>query len=177
MKIKKIVTYAFFSALSVILSQFSLHILFSPIPINLALLSVFICSGIIDAYGSVISQLIFILLGAIGLPVYANFSGGIGILFGPSGGFLFSYPLIGAIVGTITKKFGSKFYTLILSMLLGLLVCYSLGTLWFSYITNTSIVNSIVLCVAPFLCFDIVKIIISSVLIIKLRDKIKYDIS
>lgn len=175
MKTQKLVTYAFFSALSVVLSQFSLHIPFSPIPINLALLSVFICSGMIDAYGSFISQLIFILLGAIGLPVYANFSGGIGVLFGPSGGFLFSYPLIGVIVGIITKKSGRKFYTLILSMLLGLFVCYSLGTIWFAYITNTSFINSIALCVAPFLFFDIVKIIIASALVMKLRGRIKCD--
>ena len=177
MKTQKLVIYSFFAALSVILSQISIPLPFSPIPINLTLLSIFLCAGILDTYGSFISQIIYLALGAIGLPVFANFSGGIGILFGPRGGFLLSYPIISIIIGVIVKKFGKKFYVLNLSMLAGLFVCYLLGTLYFSYITNTLFVTSIALCVIPFIAIDIVKIILASLIILKLNGKLPYSLS
>lgn len=172
MSINRLVIYSFFTALNAVLSQISIPISFSHISMNLSLLSVFLCACFIGVNGAW-SQLVYILLGVIGVPVFANFTSGIGHLLGPSGGFIISYPVICIVSGFILKKINVSFYKIIIALLIGLILCYLIGTVWFSYITKTQLKNSIIMCVVPFIALDVLKIVLSSYVYIKIKDKVR----
>ena len=83
-----------------------------------------------------ISQIIYVLLGTIGLPVFAQFSGGIGIILGPTGGFILSFPIIAFIVGYFSEKFKSTI-GIMFGMICSLLISYIIGNASILYMTNS----------------------------------------
>lgn len=160
-KIKNNMTFqlvfcALFAALTAVLSQFSIPI--GPVPINLATLSVFIAGAVLGAKFGALSQLVYVLLGAAGLPVFAGFRGGVHVIVGPTGGYILGYIAAAWLVGLISRHFGGKILGLLVSMVAGLLLCYLLGTVWFIIVTKTGLWASLTLCVLPFLIGDAVKI-------------------
>ncbi len=168
MNVKRLTTISIMVALTVILSQ--IIIPSGPIPISFSLLGVYMCAIVLKPKDAVLSQLIYIFMGMIGLPVFAGFRGGIGVLFSYTGGFIISYPLIAFIISFAILKFYEKNKILIVSaFVFALLVCYTLGVLWFSYVSKTSIDNSMMLVVVPFVVGDIIKIIIALTLIYPIK--------
>ena len=101
-----------------------------PIPITLQTLGVFITASILGAKLGTVSIIIYILLGAVGLPVFSNFTGGFGILLSPTGGFIIGFIFTALTIGIITS-FKNSILTNTLAMLLGLLLCYIFGTVWY----------------------------------------------
>lgn len=169
MKTKMIILCALFAALTAVCSMISIPLPFTPVPINLATLSVFLAGGLLGSkYGSV-SQFIYVALGAVGLPVYHSFTGGLGILTGPTGGYIIGYVAAAWIVGFLAEKLGRGFYKNIIGMAAGLAVCYTLGTLWFMYLTSTGLVPALIACVVPFLLGDAIKIAAGALLVKKLH--------
>ncbi len=166
-KTYSIVLIAFFTALTAVFSQIVIPI--GPVPINLSLLAVFIAGGLLGISKSVISQVVYLLLGAVGIPVFAGFSGGIGILIGPTGGYIIGYVFTALVVSLILHKFNKKIYHISLSLVVGLLVCYILGTLWFTIVTSTPFIDALFICVIPFIIGDVLKIIVATTLIHKLK--------
>ena len=102
-KTRSLILCALFAALTAVLSQIAIPI--QPVPVNLATFSVFVAGGVLGAKRGAISQAAYVLLGVIGLPVFASFSGGMGILLGPTGGYIVGYVaaawLVGALVRTV----------------------------------------------------------------------------
>lgn len=162
-KTRNLVLCALFAALTAVLSQIAIPI--QPVPINLATFSVFVAGGVLGAKRGVISQAIYVLLGAVGLPVFASFSGGMGILFGPTGGYIFGYIAAAWLVGILSARCRGKIYWLALSMIGGLVLCYLLGTIWFIVSSHTGFIESLFLCVIPFLPGDAAKIVVASLLV------------
>ncbi len=161
-----------FAALTAVLSQIAFNI--GPIPINLAVLSVFLAGGILGAKYGALSQLVYVLLGLIGAPVFANLTGGAGIVFGKTGGYIIGYIVAAFIVGLVSKTTTlPKAIILPLSMLAGLLACYTLGTAWFMYVTKIDLYKSLTYCVFPFLIGDSLKIAVATLLTIRLKKAIK----
>lgn len=158
-KIYKMILCALFAALSAALSQISIPL--GPVPINLATLSVF-CAGILlgSKMGS-ISQLVYVLLGVVGVPVFSFFSGGIGVLLGPSGGYIIGYVLAAWTVGFIIEHGTNKTGTLVAAMLSGFLSYMILGTCWYMYVTHTGLIPSLMVCVVPFLLGDALKMAVA----------------
>ncbi|WP_326974917.1 biotin transporter BioY [Caproicibacter sp. BJN0012] len=157
---------AMFAALTAVLSQFSIPI--GPVPINLATFSVFLAGGILGARGGLVSQMIYILLGAAGLPVFAGFSGGIGIIAGPTGGYIVGYAAAAWLIGLMTGLTGRRPFSLAVSMAVGMAVCYFLGTAWFMIVTKRALWESLTLCVFPFLVGDALKIAVAVVVSVRL---------
>ncbi len=169
--IKKIVVCALMAALTAVLSQIAIPM--APVPINLAMLSVFIAGGLLGPINGAISQAVYVALGAIGVPVFASFSAGVGIIVGPTGGYIIGY-IIAAFVTGIIIKHSNKSYTMhIVAMIAGLIACYILGTAWFMYVTKTALVASLMMCVVPFLIGDALKIALATILVKRLRKVIK----
>jgi biotin transport system substrate-specific component len=168
MKTKTMILCALFAALTAVCSMISVPLPFTPVPINLATLSIFLAGGLLGSkYGS-ISQLVYVILGAVGLPVFHNFTGGIGIVTGPTGGYIIGYVAAAWLIGFLCEKIGRGFYKNIFSMAAGLVVCYTLGTLWFMYLTSTGLAAALMLCVVPFLVGDAIKIAAGAILVKKL---------
>ena len=132
------------------------------VPFTLQTLGIFMAAAMLGWKRGLISVAVYVLLGAIGVPVFAGFSGGIGVL-----GFLFT----ALIVGLMTDFLGRKLWVLAVSMVAGLAVCYLFGTIWFMIAMHTDFVAALLTCVVPFLLADAAKIVVATVLVNRL-DKI-----
>ena len=124
--------------------------------------AVFCALATLGGKGGTISILIYIVLGAVGVPVFAGFTGGIGILFGTTGGYIIGFLFTGLLYWLITHFFGEKLPVMILALVLGLAVCYAFGTAWFMivYAKNSGSVGLLTAlgwCVFPFILPDCVK--------------------
>ena len=155
-----------FSAIIAVCSWISVTI--GVVPINFALFAVYLSAGLLGVYKSAVSVLIYIMLGAFSLPVFAGFSGGIGVLLGSTGGYIAGY-LLTAVIVSIGFKYIKNSIIQIVFMLLGLCACYLFGTLWFVFVMKTDFLSALLVCVVPFIVFDILKIAGSYILIKKLR--------
>ena len=141
----------------------------SAIPFTLQTFAVFCTLGLIGGKRGTASILVYLLLGALGLPVFVGFSGGVGILFGITGGYLLGFILMGLVYWLGERLGKGKRIVEIGSMVLGLVLCYAFGTAWFMvvYTRNSGPVSlGVVLgwCVLPYLIPDAVKILLASLL-------------
>ena len=127
-----------------------------------------------------LAVLIYILLGAVGIPVFAGFSGGIGQLLGNTGGYIIGFLFSALLMWLIEKLFGRKTWVLGISMVLGLIVCYAIGTVWFMvvYAQNSGAVGLATVlgwCVIPFIIPDLVKIALALTLSKRLSKALKLN--
>jgi biotin transporter BioY len=107
-KTNKLILCAFFAALTAVCTMITIPLPFSPVPINLAILSVLLAGSLLGAKAGTLSQFVYVCLGAIGLPIFSNFSGGPSVLVGPTGGYIVGYIVTAFIVGTFSDKVCSK---------------------------------------------------------------------
>lgn len=169
--IRSMALCALFAAITAVLSQLVLPI--GPVPISMSTLAVFLAGGLLGARDGAISQLIYLLIGAVGVPVFSGFSGGLGKLTGPTGGYIIGYIFMALVIGLIVPHCGNKLRCLIPTFTLGLAICYAFGTLWYIVLTHTGIGAAMAACVVPFLPGDAVKIILSAFLTVKLSRQIQ----
>lgn len=139
------------------------------VPFTLQTFGVFLAVGVLGGKRGTVAVLIYILLGAIGVPVWSGFMGGIGVLLNNTGGYIIGFLFIALIMWGAEKLFGRKNWVMIVSMALGLVVCYAFGTLWFMmlYLKNTGAIGlGTVLgwCVIPFIIPDILKMALAFIL-------------
>lgn len=147
------------------------------VPFTLQTFGVCLVSGLLGAKCGTLSVLAYLLLGAVGLPVFAGFRGGLGSLLGVTGGYLVGFVFTALAVGLITKYFGRSMPVLIVSMVVGLALCYFFGSLWFLlvYLRNTGAIGFgavLMKCVIPFLIPDGVKILLAAFLVRRLEKPI-----
>ena len=124
-------------------------------------------SGVPIKYGT-LTQLVYVLLGCVGLPVFAGFNGGLHVIAGPTGGYIIGYILCAGIVGLIASRTKS-FWALVGAMILGVLACYAFGTLWYIHLMDITFAVGLAQCVIPFLPFDAIKIALAALLVQRLR--------
>ncbi|MBQ7203892.1 MAG: biotin transporter BioY [Eubacterium sp.] len=148
------------------------------VPVTLQTLAVCLVAALFGWKKGVASVLIYLIIGAFGVPVFAQFKGGIGVLFGMTGGYLMGFVLTALIVGLATEKWGNKLLVLAVSMVLGVLVCYVFGTAWFALIyakqTEPVALGKILSwCVIPFILPDLIKIAVACVISSRVKKYIK----
>lgn len=166
-KTKNLTTSALFVALTAICSQIQIPL--PMVPINLALFAVYLAGALLGPKYGTLSIIAYVILGGIGAPIFAGFASGFGTIAGPTGGYIVGYIFAALTVGFITKKLGYSLWKLVISMVLGLAVCYILGTIWFMYVTSNSLASAMTYCIIPFLPGDAIKIILASLLTIRLK--------
>lgn len=145
-----------------------------PVPFTLQTLGVFCALGMLGGMRGMISIVLYVLLGAVGVPVFAGFAGGVGTLLGPSGGYIMGFVLSAAVYWLITAHTGSSVVWQSIAMALGLIVCYAFGTFWFMrvYAANSQPVTlgaALGWCVFPFILPDAVKIAMAQLLSRRIR--------
>lgn len=151
---------ALFTALIAVCAQIQLSL--PMIPLSLALFAIHLSGSVLGwKYGS-LSVIAYIVLGVVGVPVFAGFQGGPGVLFGKTGGYIIGYLLCAFVVGLLAGRWGRQFWKLCASMTLGLAVCYAFGTVWFMALMHMPLWESLLACVIPFLPGDAVKIALAA---------------
>ena len=168
---------AIFAVLMAICSWISIPM---AVPFTLQTFGVFMAVGILGGKRGTFAVLIYIILGAIGVPVFAGFSGGIGVLLSSTGGYIVGFLFSALVMWGMEALWGKKPVVQILSMIVGLIVCYALGTIWFMiiYARDTGAVGlGTVLgwCVIPFIIPDLVKIALAYVLSRRLRNYVPFQ--
>ena len=161
---KNMVLIALMTALMCILSPVSLPLPFTPVPITLAVLIVYFCAYVLDPISSLICILIYFLLGLVGLPVFASYRSGLGVILGPTGGYLVGYLFIAYICSLVFSKFPKNIIYHVLAMTLSVAICLILGTFWFVFRKEgVTFIQGLSLCVIPFIPGAIIKIIIAAI--------------
>ncbi len=169
--VKDLVFTAMFAALIAVCSILSIPI--GEVPITLQTFAVCLTAAMLGWKRGTLSVLIYVLLGAVGVPVFAGMTGGVGILAGPTGGYIIGFIPAAIIIGFVADKWERKALPLIVAMVLGVLVCYLIGTIWFMVVTGMGIGESLMLCVVPFLIPDGVKIALAMILSNRLSKVVK----
>ena len=175
--LKDLIYIAMFTALIVVCSKISVPL--GPVPFTLQTMGVFITAAMLGWKRGTISVILYIVMGLVGIPVFSQssgFSGGMGALASPTFGYIIGFILTALVVGLSEKFFGKKIIPLIISMALGEILCYVIGTIWFMFIYNMrgesmDVLTALQLCVFMFIIPDICKIAVSSIIVNRL-DKI-----
>ena len=131
-------------------------------PFTMQTFGVFLTLLLLGAKDGTIAIGLYILLGALGVPVFSGFNGGMGALMGPTGGYIVGFLLICLIFGLLCGK-GAGLWLKALALLLGLAVCYAFGTLWFVKVYGDmkgpiSTLSALSMCVFPFIVPDLAKL-------------------
>ena len=133
------------------------------IPFTMQTFAVFLALFVLGGKYGTLSIAVYILLGITGLPVFHNFTGGMGILMGSTGGFIFGFILCGVIYLLMTKPISKKPFLKLVTAFTGLVLCYIAGTLWFvfTYSQGAGFGTALLTCVVPFIVPDTVKILLA----------------
>ena len=139
------------------------------VPFTLQSFAVFAASGLLGWKRGVMAVCVYILLGALGLPVFSNFTGGAGVLLGTTGGYILGFVAAAFASGLIMDRFGRRMPVMLFSMLAGLVLCYAFGTAWFiSVYTRTQsaigVFAALSWCVFPFILPDMAKIVLAALI-------------
>ena len=151
---------ALFAVIICICSMLSIP---AAIPFTMQTFAVFLALFMLGGKYGTLSIAVYILLGITGLPVFHNFTGGIGILMGSTGGFILGFILCGAVYLLMTRPISKKPFFKLISAFAGLVICYITGTLWFVFTSSqgAGFGTALLTCVVPFIVPDAVKILLA----------------
>ncbi len=146
-------------------------------PITLQTMCIFITAVILKPSEAVISSLIYILLGAIGAPVFSGFQGGLGVILNVGGGFILSFPLISFIASFLSRKYCGSLFTNVFTFSLSTVISYIFGALWIQVMgyCDAGFGKMLTMYVLPFIPFDAIKIALSAFCVIKLKKVFNRD--
>ena len=162
-KTKQMVLIALMTAVTCVLGPLSIPLPFSPVPISLTNFAIFLAIFILGMKNGTISFIIYLLLGAVGIPVFSSFRGGLQILAGPTGGYLIGFIFLALIMGFALDHFDRKLVPTIIGMIIGMAVCYAFGTVWLAKLLSLSFKEGLMMGVIPYLPGDAAKIIIAAI--------------
>lgn len=171
--LQKLILCAFFSALTVTGAYITIPLPFSPVPLTLQSFFVLMSGAILGPVFGALSQILYILLGIMGLPVFAGFASGPFVLIGPTGGYLLGFVISSFLVGLVCKFSNKKnmlFYLIV--FIFGTMVIYIFGIIGLMFFMHINFTRAFFVGVLPFVVGDFFKITAASFLIIKLRNKI-----
>ncbi|MCM8823389.1 MAG: biotin transporter BioY [Candidatus Omnitrophica bacterium] len=161
-----------FTLLMIFSANVKIPLFFTPVPITLQNFIIFL-SVLYLKDKAWISQTIYIVLGAVGLPVFAKGGGGLTYFLGPTGGYLIGFILSAFICGWLITRGGNvkgfNLYRYFLIFFLGSMIILFIGVLWLSFILGFSLRKALMLGMLPFILGDIFKAFLASIITVKLR--------
>lgn len=182
-KVLFITTTALMTAVICVLAPFSVPIPVSETPITLATFAVYLAACILGFKRGTLAVIIYILIGAAGVPVFSNWGSGLAKLTGPTGGYLIGYIFIAVFTGIASdivfkcdrKKFpkAGKAVILAVGMIIGTAVCYIIGTFWMKHLLSLSTKAAFASGVIPYIPLDSIKIIVSAVISMAVRSNLE----
>lgn len=158
----EMVLIALMTAVTCILAPMSIQ-LPGGVPISLTNFVIYLTVFLLGWKKGTISYCIYLLIGMIGLPVFSGFTGGLGKLAGPTGGYLIGFIFMAVISGYFIEAFPKRIHMYVIGMILGTAIDYILGTAWFMMQTKMALGAALSACVLPFLIGDAIKIGVAAV--------------
>ena len=158
--VREMALIAVMAAVTCVLGPLSVPI--GVVPISFTNLAVYLAIYVLGCKRGTISYIVYLLIGLVGVPVFSSFTGGVGKLFGPTGGYLIGFILMALICGWFIDKFDCKLVPSFVGMVLGTIVCYVFGTVWLAYQAGMSFYAALAAGVLPFIIGDLVKRVIAA---------------
>lgn len=172
MKIQELCMIGLFTAIIVIMAQISIPMPFG-VPMTMQTFAVMVAGIVLGSRNGSLSTLIYMLLGAIGLPVFANFTGGWQVLAGPTSGFILTFPLMAYVIGLgceLRSRIKGAYTTgIVLGTLLNLLG----GLFMFCFLTQSPFIVGFTTCILPFIPVTILKTVLASILGLNIRRRLQ----
>ena len=180
---KELAHVGIFTAVMAVFSQITIPLPFTPVPVTLSLFAVYLSAMSLPLRGAVLVQAAYISLGIAGLPVFANFQGGLSAFAGPTGGYIVGYAFMSAAIAGLSARIdasaklsgrgAARAAAYGAAYLLALAVCYMCGTLWLMALRQASFTQTLAMAVAPFLPLDLAKIAVCAAIAPKLRKALR----
>lgn len=167
---KTIVTVGMFTAILAVLSILQIPMP-SGVPVTLQTFAMALCGYVLGWKKGTMSTILYVVIGAIGVPVYAGMTGGFSILFGYTGGFLVGFIFMTLLCG-VGLRFKQKFLQMLLGVL-GLVLCHFFGVMWFSIVAASTIVNSFLMVSVPYIIKDIISVVAAYFVAIAIRKALR----
>jgi biotin transport system substrate-specific component len=150
-----------------------IHVPIGPVPIVLSTLFVLLSGLLLGSRWGMASMGLYLLVGAIGMPVFAGGKGGFAHFLGPTGGYLFGYVLASWITGFISERSQGSLILDVFAVIIGSLTIYGLGVPWLKMVTQMSWPKTFIVGIAPFLIGDAVKASVALILARAIRPVLK----
>ena len=169
---QNIVLMALFVALIAVCSWISLPI--GPVPFTLQTFAVFVVAGLLGLKRGLITVLVYILLGAAGAPVFSNFKGGVGVIVGPTGGYILGFLLTVIVIGLAMYLFRNqsnivRMIAMFFAAIVGDAFCFAVGTYQFVAVSGNTVATSLAYCVLPYIIPDLIKIVIAVIVVNRVK--------
>jgi len=161
MKTKSMTIIGMVTAMLCIMGPLTIAVPISPVPISLATLAIYFAVYVLGIKRGIICVCLCLFMGTIGLPIFSGFSGGIGKLLGPTGGYLAGYLVLVLVSGIFIEKWQGNRYLQAVGMLLGTVLCYLTGSCWLAWQSKISFDTALGIGVFPFILGDVVKLAIA----------------
>lgn len=161
---------AVMTAVTCVLAPMSIPI--GPVPFSLTNFVIYISLYVLGWKWGTVSYAAYLLLGMVGMPVFSGFSGGLGRLVGPTGGYLVGFIPMAIIAGLVISR-TQKLPLHYLAMAVGTAVCYAFGTAWYCFQANSAVGPALALCVWPFIPVDLIKMAVATLLGPVLRSRLE----
>ncbi len=176
-QITKIRDIAFTALMTAVIAVSSWITIPYTVPFTMQTFAVFLALRLLGGKKGCLSVIMFVILGAVGIPVFSGFRGGTAVLAGPTGGYITGFILAALIYLIFEKKAGTRVKSYIL-MLTGLAACYIAGTIQFIIVMNASgksygIAGALAACVLPYIIPDIIKIILADIIASRVAKAVK----
>ncbi len=161
MKIQEMALISLMAAMLCIIGPATIPV--GVVPVSLIQVALFLMVYMLGMWKTFGSCLIYICIGLIGLPIFSGYSAGPAVLLGPTGGYIWGYLLLIVCSGFFIERFAKMRWHL-LGMLLGLLICYLIGTIWLKFSAQLTIRQAVLTGIVPFVIFDLIKITVALLL-------------
>ena len=167
--IRDICFIAIFTAIIAVFAQISIPMPAGGVPFTLQTFIIPLAGIILGWKKGALSVVIYVIIGAIGLPVFSQQTGGFACLFGKTGGFILSFPLMALCAGIFSdigsnKSLRIRYLLIAAGLVLGSVINYICGMLTFSFVTSSSLKEAFIFCVLPFIPTAVLKIMIAGIL-------------
>jgi len=162
-----------FATLIAVSGYITIPLPFSTVPVTAQTLAVMLAGGLLPPSHAAVSVLVFLMMGAVGIPVFSGGAAGLGIILGKTGGYLVGF-IAGAVFISFTKGKNPGFLRLLAVYTAGgILLVYVFGVLWLAQVTGMDIGKAVIFGALPFIPGDIVKIVVAALITLKLNRHIK----
>lgn len=170
---KQLTMIGVMTAVTCILGPLSIPLSFTPVPISLTNLAVYISIYVLGTKLGTVSYIVYLLLGLVGLPIFSNFTGGLAKLAGPTGGYLIGFIFLAIIGGLFVDHFQGKIYMHAIGLIIGTGICYLFGSLWLAIQAHLTFEAALWAGVIPYIPGDIAKVVIALIIGPQIRKQIR----
>lgn len=160
-------TMALMAALMCVVGPMSVPI--GPVPISFTNFVIYLAVWLLERQGAAVSYCVYLLIGVVGMPVFSGYSGGLGKLMGPTGGYLIGFIFMAMICSLVTRRTNYHAAFSMAGMAVATAVAYAFGTIWFMVQAKAPLGYSLATCVIPFIPGDLAKIIVAGMLGVTVR--------